>query len=111
MISDTETEEDFDGMGEDWKSVNSKLVHPETPDWLKIEIHNAKRASIKTRKRELQSARQSFKNNAPIYHMYGPNVKKTKAWMKKYHEYVKRKHPSFKNIMKETEAELKLSPP
>jgi len=41
LISDTETDEDFDGM-EEWKSYNSALVHPETPDWLKIEIYKAK---------------------------------------------------------------------
>lgn len=103
MISDSSTDDVDDGI-DDWKSYDSKLVHPETPDWLKIEIYNAKRASVKKRRRNLLREAQSHRSGLPFYWVHGPSVKKTKAWLKKYHEFVKRKHPSFKSVMAETEA-------
>lgn len=52
MISDSVTSDVDDGIT-NWKSYDSAFVHPETPDWLKIEIYNAKKASVKTRRRAL----------------------------------------------------------
>lgn len=110
MITDSPSSDVDDGI-DDWKSYDSSLVHPETPDWLKIEIFNAKKAAIKKRRRTLQREAQGFRSGLPFYWVHGPGVKKTKAWVKKYKEYVKAKHPSFKNIMAETEAQLKMAPP